>query len=111
WRTWIARPEDLPLLDARDAARAAYAKAVSDAGSWVLPRSIRDAMRSWKFDVATAQLAAAEAVLAQRAELEAAANVQALALPQTLESAFSADAGLPAAAAEALAEAATLESV
>jgi len=111
WRTWIARPEDLPLLDARDSARAAYAKAVADAGSWVLPRSIRDAMRSWQFDVATAELAAAEAVLAQRADLQAAANTQGLALPPTLESVFSGDAGLPAAAAEASAESATLESI
>jgi len=111
WRTWVARPADLPLLDAREAARTAYAKAVADAGPWVLPRSIRDAMRAWQFDEATAELAAAEAVIAQRATLEAAAAAQGVQLPPTLERAFSGDAGLDAAAAEATAEAATLESI
>jgi hypothetical protein len=111
WRTWIARPEDLPLLDARETARAAYAKAVADAGNWALPRSIRDAMRAWQFDAATAQMAAAEAVLGQRIGLEAAARTQGVALPPTLEAAFSGDAGLDAAAAEASAELTTLEAI
>ena len=111
WRTWVARPEDLPLLDARAAARTAYAKAVADAGAWTLPRSIRDAMRAWQFDVATAQLAAAEAVLAQRADLEAAAAAQGVSLPPTLETVFSGDSGLDAAAAEASAERTTLEAI
>ena len=111
WRTWVARPEDLPLLDARAAARRAYAKAVADAGSWVLPRSIRDSMRSWQFDDADDQLAAAEAVLGQRADLEQAAGAQQLQLPPTLQETFSGDAGLDAASAEAAAESAVLESI
>jgi hypothetical protein len=111
WRTWVARPEDLPLLDARATARIAYEKAVADAGSWVLPRSIRDAMRTWQFGLAMDQLAAAEAVLAQRANLSAAADAQGVRLPATLETVFSGDAGLAAAAAEASAELTTLESI
>jgi hypothetical protein len=111
WRQWVARPEDVLLLDARTAARAAYAKAVADAGTWALPRSIRDAMRAWQFDEATTQLAAAEAVLAQRADLEAAAGRMGIGLPPTLETAFSGGSGLDAAAAEASAERTTLESI
>ena len=34
WRTWVARPEDLALLDARQAARARYAATVANAGEW-----------------------------------------------------------------------------
>jgi hypothetical protein len=111
WRTWIARPEDMAQLDQRATARAAYAKAVTDAAPWALPRSIRDAMRTWQFDTATAEIADAEAVLAQRADLEAAANTEGVALPPTLQSAFSGDRGLAAAGAEAAAEGATLEAI
>ena len=50
WRTWVARPEDLALLDARGAARARYAAVVASAGDWQLPRPVRDAMRAWRFD-------------------------------------------------------------
>ena len=56
WRTWVARDEDLPLLDARTAARQRYDEVVGDAGDWSLPRPIRDAMRAWRFDDATRML-------------------------------------------------------
>ena len=56
WRTWIARDEDLPLLDERAAARVEYAAVVARAADWELPRPIRDAMRAWRFDEATALL-------------------------------------------------------
>ncbi|HLX35710.1 MAG TPA: hypothetical protein VKR30_10780 [Candidatus Limnocylindrales bacterium] len=111
WRTWIARPEDLALLDERATARAAYAKLVSDAGSWSLPRSIRDAMRAWQFDTAMAQIAAAEQVLAQRSTLQGAAAAAGISLPPTLEQAFEGAGGLDAAAAEASAEQATLQAI
>ena len=42
WRTWVARPEGLPLLDARAAARAAYAALVAAAGTGSCP-PVRDA--------------------------------------------------------------------
>lgn len=111
WRLWIARPEDMALLDARLAARTAYTKAVNDAGPWALPRSIRDAMRAWQFDVATQQITAAEAVLAQRAQLQAAATAAGLTLPATLQGLFEGNGGVPAAAAEATAEQSTLEAI
>ena len=43
WRTWVARPEDLPLLDARRAARTRYDAVVAKAADWRLPAPIRDA--------------------------------------------------------------------
>jgi hypothetical protein len=111
WRQWVARPEDAGLLEQRAAARAAYAKAVTDADAWQLPRSIRDALRAWQFDTATAQIADAEAVLAQRPQLEALAADLAVALPPTVKQAFEGAGTLPAAEAEASAEQATLQSI
>jgi len=111
WRQWVARPQDKALLDARTAARTAYAKAVTDAGPWALPRSIRDAMRAWQFDVATQQMTAAKAVLAQRAQLQTAANDAGVTLPATLQGLFEGTAGVPVAAAEATAEQSTIEAI
>jgi hypothetical protein len=111
WRLWIARPGDVALLDARVAARTAYTQAVSDAGPWALPRSIRDAMRMWQFDVATQEITAAEAVLAQRGQLQAAATQAGVTLPTTLETVFHGDGGITAAAAEASAELSTIEAI
>ena len=74
WRTWVARDEDLPLLDARAAARQAYDRVVGDAGDWSLPRPIRDAMRAWRFDDATRLLGEASAVLSRRTTIESAAD-------------------------------------
>jgi hypothetical protein len=111
WRLWIARPEDTALLDARAVARTTYAKVVADAGPWALPRSIRDAMRAWQFDVATQQMTAAEAVLAQRAQLQTAAATAGMTLPPTLQGLFEGNGGVPAAAAEATAEQSTIEAI
>jgi len=110
WRTWVARPEDLPALDARTAARVVYARGVADAGAWLLPRSIRDAMRAWQFSVAEQQLADAEAVLAQRTALERAVAGANLQLPTTLRTTFEAG-DLPGATAEAAAELATIGAI
>jgi hypothetical protein len=103
WRTWVVRSQDLPALDERAVARAAYRQAVADAGDWSLPRSIRDALRAWQFDAAEQQLAAAERVLGQRAGLGRAAAAASLQLPPTLEADFEGG-DLNAAAAEAAGE-------
>jgi hypothetical protein len=110
WRTWVVRPEDAPALDARAQARTAYATGVADAGAWVLPRSIRDALRAWQFDVAERQLADAEAVLRQRSALERAAAAASLQLPVALRQAFEGG-DLAGATAEASAELATLGAI
>jgi hypothetical protein len=103
WRRWVVRTEDLPALDERGTARAAYQQAMADAGDWGLPRSIRDELRSWQFDAAEQQLAAAETVLGQRAGLGRAAATAGLQLPPTLQADFEGG-DLGAAAAEAGAE-------
>jgi hypothetical protein len=107
WRTWVVRPEDLPALTARAAARTAYAAGVADAGPWQLPASIRTAMRTWQFDEAQRQLAAAEGVVRQRAALEQEAASDHLQLPPTLQHDFETG-DLVSAASEATAELATL---
>ena len=111
WRAWVTRPEDLPSLDARTAARAAYSEAVAEAGPWLLPQSIRSAMRDWQFDVAQKEIADARGVVRQREALEREASRAGLILPLTLEAAFEGDGGLDAAAAEASAQLATVGAV
>jgi hypothetical protein len=104
WRTWVARPTDLPLLDARLAARPRYDVVVAAAGDWRLPRPIRDAMRAWRFDMATALLADATRILDQRAAIEAAAARSELTPPDTLRTTFENPDGFASAAQEAVAE-------
>jgi hypothetical protein len=104
WRTWVARPDDLPLLDARTTARARYAAVLARAGDWHLPSSIRAALRAWQFETATTQLDAAAAVLDQRAQVQAAAAAAGLTAPTNLRVAFENDDRLDDAAAEATAE-------
>lgn len=111
WRTWVARPQDVAALDARSAARAAYHASVKLAADWQLPPTIREAMRAWRFDVATAALAAADAVQDQRRTLEPAAAAAGLTLPDTLRAAFEGGADLTVAAAEASAEQATVDAI
>jgi hypothetical protein len=109
WRTWVARPDDLLLLDARAAARTRYDSAVAAAGDWQLPRPIRDAMRAWQFDEATMMLDAAEATLDARADLEIQANGAGLRLPTTLRATFEDADGFDDASAEAATELAAID--
>ena len=104
WREWVVRPGDVALLDARHDARALYAATVDRAGSWTLPRSIRDAMAAWRFDDATSVLQAAGGVLEQRDTLARQAAVARLVPPDALRAAFVGDGGIPVAAAEATTE-------
>ncbi|HUG29647.1 MAG TPA: hypothetical protein VMQ65_03915 [Candidatus Limnocylindria bacterium] len=111
WRRWVARPEDVPALDDRAATRDLYEQSVELAGEWRLPPPIRDAMRSWRFDLARELLSAADAVQAQRRKLETSAAAVGATLPATLRTTFEGDGGLVAAAAEATAEQATLDAI
>ena len=104
WRTWVARPSDLPLLDARQAARARYDTVLAAAGNWSLPRPIRDAMRAWRFDTATALLADATRILDQRTAIEAAATASGLTPPDSLRVAFELPDGFASATDEAAVE-------
>jgi len=103
WRTWVARDTDLSLLDARAAARIRYDAVVQSADGWQLPRDVRDAMRSWRFDEATSMLDDAQAVLDQRATIERDAAAAGLTPPPTLRTTFEGT-GVAAANQEAAAE-------
>ncbi len=109
WRAWVARPTDLPLLDARLAARSRYDAVVAAAADWALPRPIRDAMRAWRFDTATALLADATRILDQRAAIRAAAASSSLTPPDALRLAFERPDGFASATEEAAAEAAAID--
>ena len=104
WRTWVARPEDSVLLDARQAARSRYASFLDTVGGWNVPLSIRDAMRSWRFKEANALIDGAAAIIELRGEVEAAAGAAGLAAPETLRMAFEDDDGFDDAVAEGDAE-------
>ena len=104
WRKWVARPSDIPLLDARIAARAKYKVFVTAVGDWHVPLSIRDAMRSWRFDQGTELMDAATSVLELRAKVEAAASAAGLEPPAALREAFEDDDGFDDAIAEGGAE-------
>ena len=72
WRTWVARDEDLPLLDARRRrANALRRRRRPRPATGSLPAPIRDAMRAWQFEDATALLDHAADVLDQRTAVEA----------------------------------------
>jgi len=104
WRSWVARPEDLALLDARRAARARYAATVARAGEWQLPRPVRDAMRAWRFDDANRLLTDAGTILAERTDIAAGAAASGLTVPHTLQTAFQSPDGFATATQEAQTE-------
>jgi hypothetical protein len=66
---WVIPPDELPLLDERATARAAYASLLDDTGDWPVPVTARRQMNAWAFDDAEASIASAEEVLATRDEL------------------------------------------
>ena len=109
WTEWVVRDGEEALLDARAEARTTYDAVVRAAGRWELPRSVRDALRTWQYEQATALLAEAQGVLDRRVVLEAAAGEAGLTLPTRLELAFESDGGFTAANAEADAESAAID--
>ncbi|HEY4634510.1 MAG TPA: hypothetical protein VIH00_11405 [Candidatus Limnocylindrales bacterium] len=104
WRAWVARPTDLPLLDARAAARDRYAALVAQAGDWRLPAIVREAMRSWRFEDAAVLIDEAAAILDRRTEVQAAAAAAGLAPPAGLRATFEDDDGFDDAVTQAAAE-------
>lgn len=108
WRSWVIRPTDVDLLDARAEARRQYGSLVRRAGEWQLPRIIRDAMRAWQFDQATELMTAAEGLLDDRDEVTDAAIMAGLQMPISLKAAFERGHGFAAARSEADAELRTI---
>lgn len=111
WRTWVVRPTEADLLTERATTRDLYASVLVAADDWELPRAIRSAMTTWRFDQAAGLLAQADELLAKRSDIEAAADAAGLTPPDTLEAAFEGDRGLPAAHAEAEAELAAIQAI
>jgi hypothetical protein len=110
WRTWVVRPEDVPALEARDAARHAYDALLGNAGQWQLPAAIRQAMRTWQFEAADQLMNDAQTILRQRGALEREAALAGLQLPASVRTAFEAG-DLPTASAEASAELGTIGAI
>ena len=109
WRAWVARPEDLPLLDERAEARKRYDTFVTTVDGWHVPLSIRDAMRAWRFDQGMTLMEGAGSVLALRKRVEDAARDAGLTAPATLRAAFEDDDGFDDALAEGGAELEAIE--
>jgi len=108
WRAWVVRPTEAGLLADRAAARARFEAIRTRAGSWRLPRVVRDAMRVWQFDQANALLDGAARALDARDEVAAAAAELDLVVPDTMRTAFEGPRGFAAAAAESGAELAAI---
>jgi hypothetical protein len=108
WRRWVVRPADVAILDQRTGAREAYDAVVVAAAPWRLPRSIRDAMRSWQYETAVRLIDDAESVLRQRDAVAETAGSLGLVPPDALRGAFERPDGLVTAPAEAAAELAAL---
>ncbi|HEX5588657.1 MAG TPA: hypothetical protein VFX65_00010 [Candidatus Limnocylindrales bacterium] len=69
WLRRVVLPAQAPAIADRTDARRTYDDLLELAGEWKLPVVVREAMRSWQFDVAATQLGAARAVVDGRAEL------------------------------------------
>lgn len=108
WRRWVARDDDLPLLDDRTQARDRYAEVLTAAGTWRLPRAIRDALRAWQFATATTLLTEADGVLTERDTIETAAGAAGLSVPATLRTDFEDEDGFGDAVDEAALESAAI---
>ena len=107
WRDWVVSSSQTGLLLQRSATLDAYAVAQTAAGSWNLPPDIRRSLDNWEFDQATAFMGEARVILNQREEIAAAAALEGVAPPPTLESAFE-TAGIITASSEATSELAVL---
>ncbi len=108
WTAWVVRPTETSLLAERSAARALYAETTERAGTWRLPRIVRDALRVWQYGQATEFLVDAGRALDDRDGVLAAAAAAGLVAPDTMQTAFEGPRGFAAAAGEADAELAAI---
>jgi hypothetical protein len=88
WREWVVRPDEVALLEARTSARREYERTIRLADDWVLPEGIRSALRAWQFDAASALMADARTVIAQREALVSRASRAGLDVPGTVREQF-----------------------
>jgi hypothetical protein len=104
WATWVVRPEETALLAERATARDLYQATLDRAGTWQIPRVVRDAFRVWQYDQATELLVDAGRALDDRDAVTAEATAAGLTAPAAMRTAFEGPRGFAAAASEADAE-------
>jgi hypothetical protein len=88
FRKWIVSDEQVPLLDARRDARAAYASLLAAGDGWQPGYVIRDPLGRWEFGRATTEIGEASAILALRDEIATRATELSVAPPTTLRAAY-----------------------
>jgi hypothetical protein len=101
WTTWVIRPEEASLLQQRDEARTTYATLEARAGTWQLPRILRDALRAWQFTQVQELATGANRALDDRDSVQGAASAAGLTPPDTMKRAFEGPRGFAASSAEA----------
>lgn len=112
FRTWVVASGDLSALDARHAARTAYAQLISEGGDWMAPFAVRGPMAAWDFPTAKQRILDARAVLAIRDQIIADAAALGVAATPDLERAYEgASASLSSPHALADHELATLDTI
>ncbi|MGH9116819.1 MAG: hypothetical protein ACRD0A_02750 [Acidimicrobiales bacterium] len=84
----VLTPEQLPLLDARAAARTSYDQLEAAGGEWTPPLAVREAMATWDFERAAELTTAASAVLTVRDQIAATVRPLGLDAPDELEAAY-----------------------
>jgi hypothetical protein len=88
FETWVLRPDEVPVLRAREAAREKYEQLVEDGTGWAPPLTVRRAMAAWDFELARERMDEAQAVLAQRDRVERLANAVGVQSSDGLELAY-----------------------
>jgi hypothetical protein len=91
FRRWVVTDDQAKLLDAREAARAAYATLVADGDGWLPGWVVRKPMGDWDFATATLRIADAEKVLDLRDRIEVVASHLGLDTPDALKTAYEAE--------------------
>jgi hypothetical protein len=108
WTSWVVRPNESGLLGDRAAARGRYEALLARAGTWRLPRVVRDTLRVWQYGQATELFDAANRALDDRDAVAAAATSAGLSVPSAMQTDFEGAQGFAAASAEADAEMAAI---
>ena len=90
FREYVVTPVATRELDARAAAREAYAELIELGDEWSAPSFVRTELGAWRFDAARSRITEAEEILALRDEIAAAATALGLEPDGALEDAYEA---------------------
>ena len=89
----VVTAEQLPSLELRQGARAAYDGLEAAGEGWTPPLAVRQAMAAWNFDLATQLTQSSAAVLDTRTQVSSAVEPLGLTVPSVLEQAYENGAG------------------